>query len=163
MKSPEFDPLPPIETMDDDELERRIGLLLDGRFDARVEERFRGAIEASPRAKRIHASLTALRRALRTAPVAPAPSPNLLHRTLERVAAARLAQEREARVLPWIRGVALAAAVVIAANAWMFRSVRADSEASAVPTVEDRLRSDRQTEPNSLTDYLAWYFLRRDR
>ena len=163
MKIPDSSRIPPIDSMDDDELERRIGLLLDGRLDAGDEARFAAAIEASPRAKRIHGSLFALRRALRTAPISPPPSADLLNRTLERVAAACSMQSREVRVLPWIRGVAIAAAFVIAANAWMFRSVRADSETTAVPTVEDRLRPQPDAEPDSLTDYLAWYFLRRER
>lgn len=166
MKNSESNRFPSLDTMDEDALERQIGLLLDGRLDEATAESLRTAIAASPRAREVHDSLAQMLRALRTAPLAPHPSRDLLGKTFDRVAAARSAQEREARVLPWIRGVAIAAALVIGANTFMFRSVSADSDVTAVPTVEDHLRPQPEADrsaPDSISDYLAWYFLRRER
>lgn len=166
MKNSESNRFPSLDTMDEDALERQIGLLLDGRLDEATAESLRAAIAASPRARGIHDSLSRMLRALRTAPLAPHPSRDLLGKTLDRVVAARSAQDREARVLPWIRGVAIAATLVIGMNAFMFRSVSADSDVAAVPTVEDRLRPQPEADraaPESISNYLAWYFLRRGR
>jgi anti-sigma factor RsiW len=152
-----------LDAMNDDELERKIGLLLDGRLDAASAANLRKQIEMSPRSRRTLDDLRGMQRAIASVPVPP-PSRELLGRTLERVAGARVAREREILVLPWIRGVAVAAALVIGTNAFMFGTVAADSDTDSIPTVEDRFQNVGGAEKrDSITDYLAWYFLGRGR
>ncbi len=149
---------------DQDEIDRWIGLELDGRLGEPERRELDLLLKQSGEARRTLASYSTTRDTIRTLKV-PVPSHELLAKTLQRVEAARGLKHREGVVLPWIRGIAIAAALLLAANTAMFKTIHGDDQKDKLITVEDEIRAagGKAQQPDSLVDYLAWYFLRRGR
>jgi anti-sigma factor RsiW len=144
-----------------DALELDISRYLDGRLPAARRAEVEALLAASEDAAEIAAGYRGIGDALRAGPEAI--PPDLLAKTLSRVATARGSAGVTVRVIRFARGLALAAALVLGASAVLFQSVRADDDVERRPTIEDEIRAasaaDGDTE--SLRAWLAWRYLRR--
>jgi anti-sigma factor RsiW len=158
----------PHDASNRDELERRIGLLLDGRLPAAEAKALEAELAASPpdgEARRIERSLRALRAAMRAEQEPDVPA-GLAAKVHARVAAARREQSRVRSVLPFARRMLAAAAVVLLAGLFAIvagsDAVRGgDGPDPRERTIEDEIRS-RVGEDGSLVKFLEWHYLRRD-
>lgn len=164
--------------MDDnerDQLERRIGLSLDGRLDPGQQAELEAQLASSAEARALRDAMVGVQAAMAVEPTPEIPA-GLRERIVGRVAEARAvlhqhAAEQQA-VLPLARRLLLAATLLFGVSlaAWFngFQSlgnngVKAGAENPLeTVSVEDRLRTE-TGEDGPLSDYLYWHFLRRER
>lgn len=151
-------------------LERLIGLELDGRLSEPQTTQLERMRSGSEQARELTATMRSLRAALRAAP-APLVPEGLRDKILLRVEQARTRVRVETAVLPLVRRLALAAAVLLVAGLFALTggiSGFTDNQVSASPsgvreepTVEDDLRAHPSPD-GSLLEYLRWRLLRRE-
>jgi anti-sigma factor RsiW len=152
-----------------DELERRIGLLLDGRLPAAEAKALEAELAAAPPesdARRTERALRAIRAAIR-AEQEPAVPAGLAARIHARVGAARQQQVAVRSVLPFARRLLAAAALVLISGLFAIVAGSGAVHGGNEPdpnarTIEDEIRS-RTGADGSLVEFLEWHYLRRER
>ncbi len=153
-------------------LERLISLSMDDRLSPEAQADLEQSLAASKEARDLQASLLDMRTAL-LAEAAPRVPAGLRERTIQRVAAVRARVNREAAILPMVRRLLVAAAILLCvglfalgggAEGFVDNGVQAGhQDPLKQPTIEDRIRvgdGDRWSPQPSLQPLLHWHFLR---